>query len=95
MISLGKLNKSRNTINDVLLLGGTNIAAIAQPENAEAQRFSQMRNWSGQRQTDQMQRQINRLESELRRNQNPRRPDFRSYGRSFRIVESDPVCSFC
>lgn len=75
----------------------SNIAAITQPENAEAQRFSQMRNWSGQpnRQIDQMQRQINRLESELRRYQNPRRLDFRSYGRSFRTVEGDPVCSFC
>ena len=84
MNSFGKLNNS-------------NIAAITQPENAEAQRFTQMRNWSGQpnRQIDQMQRQINRLESELRRYQNPRRLDFRSYGRSFRTVEGDPVCSFC
>lgn len=50
MNSFGKLNNS-------------NIAAITQPENTEAQRFSQMRNWSGQpnRQIDQMQRQINRL----------------------------------
>lgn len=73
------------------------IAAIAQPESAEPQRFSQMRSWPGQphSQIDQMQCQINRLESELRRYQNPRRPDFRSYGRNFRTVEGDPVCSFC
>ena len=41
-----------------------NTAAFTQPENAEAQRFSQMQNRSGQpnRQIDQMQRQINCLE---------------------------------
>lgn len=51
------------------------IAALTQPENVELQRFSQMRSWPGQPhcQIDQMQRQINRLASELRRYQNPRR----------------------
>ena len=42
-----------------------------------------------------MQRELNRLENELRRYQNPRRPDLRSYGRNFRTVEGDPICSFC
>lgn len=72
------------------------IAAYDQPQTG-AQRFPQMRNWQGQpnRQIDQLQRQVSRLENELRRYQNPRRPDFRSYGRNFRTVEGDPICNFC
>ena len=42
-----------------------------------------------------LQRQVARLENDLRRYQNPRRPDFRSYGRNFRGIEGDPICSFC
>jgi len=72
------------------------IAAYDQPQTVPT-RFNQTHNWQGQptRQIDQMQRQINRLESELRRYQNPRRADFRSYGRNFCTVEGDPICSFC
>ena len=72
------------------------VAAYDQPQSSPL-RFNQTRNWQGQptRQIDQMQRQINRLENELRRYQNPRPPDFRSYGRNFRTVEGDPICSFC
>lgn len=72
------------------------IAAYDQPQTVPT-RFNQTHNWQGQptRQIDQMQRQINRLESELRRYQNLRRPDFRSYGRNFCTVEGDPICSFC
>ena len=42
-----------------------------------------------------LQRQVARLENDLRRYQNPRRPDFRSYGRNFRSIEGDRICSFC
>ena len=72
------------------------VAAYDQPQSSPP-RFNQTRNWPGQptHQIDQMQRQINRLENELRRYQNPRRSDFRSYGRNFRTVEGDPICSFC
>ena len=60
-------------------------------------RPSQPRSWQGQHtnQVDQLQRQVNRLESELRRYQNPRQPDFRSYGRSYRSTEGDPICTYC
>ena len=47
------------------------------------------------RQIEQLQRQVARLEDDLKRYQNPRRPDFSSYGRSFRTVEGNPVCNFC
>ena len=95
MNSLGKLNNCKNTINNVLFL--ILILPLSLSQRTLTQRFSQMCNWSGQpnRQMNQMQRQINRSESELHRYRNPHRPDFRSYGRSFRTVEGDPVCSFC
>ena len=72
------------------------VAAYDQQQSSPP-RFNQTRNWQRQptRQIDQMQRQINWLENELRRYQNPRRSDFRSYGRNFRTVEGDPICSFC
>ena len=68
-----------------------------QPRNTGNPFSNQTRVWQGgpNRQIDQLQRQVNRLESELRRYQNPRRPDFRSYGRNFRTVEGEPICSFC
>ena len=47
------------------------------------------------RQLQQLQRQVSRLEGDLRRYQNPRRPDFRSFGRNFRSVEGQPICTFC
>lgn len=55
------------------------------------------RNWQDQpnRQYDQLQNQVARLADDFRRYQNPRRPDFRSYGRSFRSTEGDPICTFC
>ena len=72
------------------------VAAYDQPQSVPP-RFNQTCNWQGPptRQIDQMQRHINRLENELRRYQNPRRPDLRSYSRNFRTVERDPICSFC
>ena len=68
-----------------------------QPHNTGNPYSNQPRVWQGgpNRQIGQLQRQVNRLESELRRYQNPRRPDFRSYGRNFRTVEGEPICSFC
>ena len=71
------------------------LAAYDQPPNPP--RSFQSRNWQGQpnRQVEQLQRQVNRLEQELRRYQNPRQPDFRSYGRSFRSTQGDPICSNC
>ena len=63
------------------------MAAYDQPQGQA--RPPQARNWQGppNRQFEQLQRQINRLENELRRYQNPHRPDFRSFGRSFRSAE--------
>ena len=60
-------------------------------------RPSQPRSWQGQHtnQVDQLQRQVYRLESDLRRYQNPRQPDFRRYGRSYRSTEGDPICTYC
>ena len=42
-----------------------------------------------------LQGQVARLENDLRWYQNPRRLEFRSYGRNFRSIEGDPICSFC
>lgn len=55
------------------------------------------RSWQGRQnnQVDQLQRQVNRLENDLRRYQNPRQPDFRSFGRSYRSTEGDPICTYC
>ena len=72
------------------------IAAYDQPPGAP--RSSQPRNWQGggqNTQVDQLQRQVTRLENELRQYQNPRQPDFRSFGRSYRSTEGDPICTFC
>ena len=71
------------------------VAAYDQPQGSS--RLSQPRNWQGQHNTqvDQLQRQVTRLESELRRYQNPRQPDFRSFGRSYRSTEGDPICTYC
>ena len=57
----------------------------------------QSRNWQGEQnsQIDQLQRQVTRLENDLRRYQNPRQPDFRSFGRSYRSTEGDPICTYC
>lgn len=75
----------------------TNYAVAAYDQPRGQARPPQERNWQGppNRQVDQLQRQINRLENELRRYQNPRRPDFRSFGRSYRSTEGEPICSFC
>ena len=71
------------------------MAAYDQPQGPS--RPSQIRNWQGQHNTqvDQLQRQVTRLENELRRYQNPRQPDFRSFGRSYRSTEGDPICTYC
>ena len=71
------------------------MAAYDQPPGTS--RSSQPRNWQGRQNTqvDQLQRQVTRLEHELRRYQNPRQPDFRSFGRSYRSTEGDPICTFC
>ena len=71
------------------------MAAYDQPTGSP--RPFQARNWQGQpnRQMEQLQRQVARLQQDLQRYQNPRRADFRSYGRSFRSIEGDPICSFC
>ena len=51
----------------------------------------QSRNWQGQpnRQIEQLQRQVSRLQDDLRRYQNPRQSDFRSFGRSIRTTKGD------
>lgn len=71
------------------------MAAYDQPPGTS--RSSQPRNWQGGQNTqvDQLQRQVTRLENELRRYQNPRQPDFRSFGRSYRSTEGDPICTYC
>ena len=77
-------------------LSGNYAMAAYDPPPGNSRPF-QARNWQGQpnRQIEQLQRQMARLENDLRRYQNPRRPDFRSYGRSFRSTEGDPICTFC
>ena len=57
----------------------------------------QSRNWQGQpnRQIEQLQWQVSCLQDELRRYQNPRQSDFRSFGRSIRTTEGDPICTYC
>ena len=71
------------------------VAAYDQPPGTS--RSSQPRPWQGGQNTqvDQLQRQVTRLENELRRYQNPRQPDFRSFGRSYRSTEGDPICTYC
>ena len=71
------------------------MAAYDQPQGTS--RPSQPRNWQGGQsiQVDQLQRQVTHLENELRRYQNPRQPDFRSFGRSYRSTEGDPICTYC
>lgn len=71
------------------------VAAYDSPQGGP-QRFPNP-NWQPQsdRQIDQLQREVARLDNDLRRYQNPRRPDYRSFGRNFRSVEGDPICSFC
>ena len=72
------------------------LAAYVQPPGPS--RPSQPGNWQGQQhntQVDQLQRQVTRLENELRRYQNPPQPDFRSFGRSYRSSEGDPICTYC
>ena len=71
------------------------MAAYEQPPGTS--RSFQPRNWQGGQNTqvDQLQRLVIRLENELRRYQNPRQPDFRSFGRSYRSTEGDPNCTFC
>lgn len=72
------------------------MAAYDQPPGQQ-QQMSPSRNWEGHpnRQMEQLQRQVMRLENELKRYQNPRRPDFRSFGRSYRSTEGDPICTYC
>ena len=66
------------------------MAAYDQPQQPS-------RNWQGQpnRQIEQLQRQVSRLQDDLRRYQNPRQSDFRSFGRSIRTTEGDPICTYC
>ena len=56
----------------------------------------QSRNWQGQpnRLIEQLQWQVSRLQDELRCYQNPRQSDFRSFGRSIRTTEEDPICTY-
>ncbi len=74
-----------------------NYAMAAYDRQIPPSRSFSPRNWQEQpnRQYDQLQRQVARLENDMRRYQNPRRPDFRSFGRSFRSTEGDPICTFC
>ena len=73
----------------------TDIAVFDQSQGQS--RYVPQRGWQGpqNRQFEQLQRQVVRLENELRRYKNPRHPDFRSFGRSFRSIEGDPICTFC
>ena len=77
-----------NSLVDKLHTVLTHISDVFDHSQGQSRSFPQ-RGWQGpqNRQFEQLQRQVVRLENDLRRNQNPRRPDFRSFGRSFCSTE--------
>ena len=94
---LNKLSNSKNNNNSNAFMLQVHQAMAAYDQPSRSSRPFSSGNWQGHpsRQMEQLQKQVERLENDLRRYQNPRRPDFRSYGRSFRSTEGDPICTFC
>ena len=84
-----QLQKQHQQLSQQQLKGSYAMAAYDQPPGPS--RPIQNGNWQGPqaRQIEQLQRQVSRLESDLRRYQNPRYPEFHSYERPYRTWEGD------